>query len=163
MDFLELLKRLHANDVEFVVVGGYASMLLGSDMLTQDLDICIRLGQENQGKLFDAIEDLGPRHRMQPSALALTRETATSCTIQNLYLETSLGILDCLGGITGLGEYKEVLPLSRPLDLGGFKVRSLWFDGLIRAKEALGREKDKQAVLKLKAIQENLAEQGGGR
>lgn len=46
MDFLTLLKRLNHNHVEYVVVGGYASMMLGSDLLTQDLDVCVRLGDE---------------------------------------------------------------------------------------------------------------------
>ena len=49
MDFLELLKRLNANDVEYVAVGGYTSLLLG---------------QGNQRKLFDAFEYLASRHRM---------------------------------------------------------------------------------------------------
>jgi len=37
MDFLKLLKQLNSHKVEFVVAGGYASILLGSDMNGTDL------------------------------------------------------------------------------------------------------------------------------
>ena len=91
MDFLALLRRLADRGVEFVIVGGYASTILGSDLLTQDLEICIRLGPGNLDRLYDAIEDLHPRYRMHPGKPALTRDAATADAIKNLYLLTDVG------------------------------------------------------------------------
>lgn len=156
MDFLGLLKRLHASQAEFVVVGGYASMMLGSDMLTQDLDICIRLGSENLSRVFDAVEDLEPRYRMHPDQPVVTRKMATAPALKNLYLSTQLGPLDCLGSIKGLGDFGEVVKFARPIALEFGEIFSLYFDGLIRAKYAMNREKDRQTIIKLKAIQEML-------
>ena len=87
MDFQTLLKRFHDRGVEFVVIGGYASMLLGSDILTQDLDVCVRLGKQNLNRIYDAIEDLNPRNRMHPDKLRISRETATSDSIKILYFD----------------------------------------------------------------------------
>lgn len=158
MDFLTLLRRFHEREVEFVIVGGYASMMLGCDLLTQDLDLCVRLGGTNLGRLYDAIEDLHPRYRMHPARPALSRETATADSIKNLYLLTDLGMVDCLGSIAGIGDFEAVLRCSREIDLDFGKVRLLDFDGLIRSKEALHREKDIPAIRRLKAIRERLGE-----
>jgi len=57
MDFLKLLKQLNSHKVEFVVAGGYASMLLGSDILTQDLDICVNQCPENWKKIYKSLID----------------------------------------------------------------------------------------------------------
>lgn len=158
MDFLTLLKRFHEHRVEFVIVGGYASMILGSDLLTQDLDVCVRLGERNLNRIYDAIEDLHPRYRMHPDKPALSRETATAASIKNLYLLTDLGAVDCLGTILGLGDYDAVLGHSRQIKLDFGVINTLDFDGLIQAKSALNREKDRLTIQKLKAIREKLGE-----
>lgn len=156
MDFPGLLQRLVEHEVAFVVVGGYASMILGSDLLTQDLDVCIRLDDRNLHRLYDGIADLHPCNRMHPDRPPVTRAVATSPQTRNLYLSTDLGPLDCLGSILGLGEYPAVEQLSQKIDLPFGKVRILGIDGLIAAKEALGREKDRLGLLKLRAIRERL-------
>ncbi len=156
MDFLALLKRLADHRVEFVIVGGYASTILGSDLLTQDLDVCVSLSPDNLNRLYDAVEDLHPRYRMHPAKPALTREMATVDGIKNLYLLTDLGALDCLGTVLGLGDYDAVFAASREIKLRFGVIRTLDFDGLIRSKMALNREKDQLTIKKLKAIQERL-------
>ncbi len=156
MDFLTLLKRLHEREVEFVIVGGYASMILGSDLLTQDLDVCIELNERNLHRLYDAIEDLNPRYRMHPQKPPLSREAATASSIKNLYLLTDLGSLDCLGSVLGLGEYAEVLRDSLEIELEFGKVRSLNFDGLLKAKSQLNRQKDQETIARLTAIRDKL-------
>ncbi len=42
-DLIGLLKRLAAAEVDFVLVGGLAAVTHGSSLLTQDVDVCIRL------------------------------------------------------------------------------------------------------------------------
>lgn len=42
-DLQQLLLRLVDSGVEFVLVGGYATMLHGSSLLTRDLDVCMAL------------------------------------------------------------------------------------------------------------------------
>ena len=156
MDFLKLLQRLTTYKVEYVVVGGYASMLLGSDMLTQDLDVCVRLGSENLGKVYDALEPYEPRYRMHPKRPLITREMLTESSIKNAYFSTTVGSIDCLGNVLGLGDFQEVAKYARDLKLDFGVVRTLDFEGMIRAKEAMSREKDALTVAKLKAIQERM-------
>lgn len=158
MDFLALLKRLHDHQVEFVIVGGYASVILGSDLLTQDLDICVSLAPENMNRLYDAVEDLNPRNRMHPKKRIILRDQAVTESVNTLYLLTDLGPLDCLGSVLGLGDYAQVITLARNIQLEFGSIQTLDFDGMIRAKKELGREKDRLTVKKLEAIREKLDE-----
>ena len=40
---LELLKRLSENQVEFVLIGGLAAVLHGSQTITRDIDVCLEI------------------------------------------------------------------------------------------------------------------------
>ena len=84
--------------------------------------------------------------------LRLTPQTAAE--FRNLYLETDWGQLDCLGEILGVGSYDQVLTQSVAIQLPGGPCRILAIDTLIRAKQAMGRDKDRETILQLRAIQE---------
>jgi hypothetical protein len=153
-DLEGLLDRLIHHGVEFVVVGGFAAVAHGVTLLTQDIDICCRFVPDNLMRLQDALADLEPVHRMPSSRppLRLTRETAPES--RNLYLDTGWGQLDCLGDVLGVGDYDRVLAESISVRLSAGPCRILSVDALIRAKEAMGRERDRQAVVQLRAIRE---------
>lgn len=68
---------------------------------------------------------------------------------KNIYLDTSAGVLDCLGDIKGLGDYAECSGRSLEVDLGGFSIRVLTREALIEAKKAMGRPKDLLTVSQL--------------
>jgi hypothetical protein len=127
-DLESLLNRLIQGDVEFVIVGGFAAVAHGVSLPTQDIDVCCQFTPENLLKLQAAIADLHPVHRMVPSRPPL----------QNLYLDTDWGQLDCLGEILGLGAYEAVAARSISVELSGGRCRILTIDALIRAKEATG-------------------------
>jgi len=136
------------------VVGGFAAVAHGVTLLTQDIDVCCPFTPDNLMRLQAALADLHPVHRMPPGRppLRLTRETATE--FGNLYLDTDGGQIDCLGEITGVGDYARVRAQSIEIQLAGGPCRVLSIDALIMAKQAMGREKDRETILQLRAIQE---------
>ncbi len=151
-----LLERLIRHQVDFVVVGGYAAVAHGSTLVTMDVDVCCDFTVENLLKLQDAICDLRPVHRMTPKRLPLAL-TARSCKgLKNLYLDTDEGQLDCLGAVLGIGDFPEVKRRSVEIELPFGRCLLLSLDALIEAKEAMGRPRDKESVLQLKAIRERL-------
>ena len=151
-----LLQRLVEHKVEFVIIGGVCGVLHGLSLVTLDLDICCSFDRENLRRLEAAVHDLNPRHRLatQKPPLKLTDELCDR--LQNLYLQTDLGILDCLGSVAGIGGYQEVVNQSVPQALSIGVVRILSLDALITAKTAAGRRKDLDAVTLLKSIKEKL-------
>jgi hypothetical protein len=147
----ELTRRLIAIEVEFVLVGGFAAVAHGVTLVTRDVDICCRFSEDNLMRIQKAFADLHPVHRSRPDLpLQLTPEQCAS--LKNLYLKTDLGVVDCLSGVLGLGNFDDVLKNSVEVDLPVGKCRILDIDALIRAKEAMGRDHDKITVKHLKEI-----------
>ena len=149
-----LLLRLKEHGVEFVVIGGVCGVFHGTALLTYDLDICCRLGRENLRRIERAVKDLHPRHRLAANKLPLELTDDLCDRLKNVYLDTDLGKLDCLGDVAGLGNYEEVLQhsITHKTAYGDFQILDI--DALIAAKEAAGRDKDLYAVRLLRGIKE---------
>jgi hypothetical protein len=147
-----LLQRLKEQRVEFVVIGGVCGVLHGAALATFDLDICCRFDRNNLRRIEVAVKDLHPRHRLTANKLPLELTDELCDSLKNLYLQTDLGMLDCLGEVTGLGNYEQVLhhAIIHKMSYGEFHILSL--DALIASKEAAGREKDLFAARLLRAI-----------
>ena len=154
--FLELIERLNEDGVKFVLVGGFAGVVHGCTYVTQAIDICCDFSADNLLSIQKALKDLHPVHRMTPRRLKL-KLTADNCArIKNLYLDTDIGQVDCLASIQGLGNYEDIEHKSEIRSLGGgLKIRVLTIDALIKARSAMNRPRDKEAVLQLEAIKKN--------
>ncbi len=152
----DLVWRLQSGGVEFVLVGGFGVITHGSALMTRDVDVACRMEPDNLQRLFVSLESLRPVHRMTPQRVPFTREQAEQGGLNNLYLSTDWGQLDCLGEIKGIGGYAECFARSEALDLDGCEIRVLTLDALIEAKRAMGRPRDLHAVLELEAIRERL-------
>lgn len=156
-DLESLLDRLQGSGFEFVVVGGFAAMAHGSTLMTQDLDVCCAFEPENLARLANALRGIRPAHRMTPSRRAVDLDGLPTAGLKNLYLETSLGQLDCLSEMSTLGTYAVVSGLADTITIRGGTCRILGIDALIRSKEALGRPRDLSAAIELRAIRERRA------
>lgn len=150
----QLLQRLCDADVEFVVVGGFAALIHGSTLVTRDLDVCAVLSHEDVAKLRDALRDLNPTHRLTPQRLSFLTNPDSDIPVRNLYLETEIGTVDIFSSILGVGDFERVRAKSLELELFSRRCRVISLDDLIRAKEALGREKDLLAAKELRAIRD---------
>lgn len=152
-NLINLLQRLSENQVDFVIVGGFAAVFHGSTLVTQDIDVCCDFSAPNLMRLWKAIKDLHPVHRLSPKRIPLQMTPAFCTGLKNLYLETDMGVLDCLGSILGLGDFETVKKHSMEIKApGGQTFRVLTIDALILAKKAMDRPKDKETVIQLQAI-----------
>lgn len=158
-DLQGLLTHLIRAKVKFIIIGGYAAMAHGSSLLTRDVDICCEMSRENLFRLQCALGSINPVHRMgsERIPLSITEENAEG--INNLYLQTDLGQLDCLGHVQGVGDYNEMIKgtIEVKLDCGPCRIADL--ETLIRTKKSLNRDKDKEALLQLRAIRKRLREE----
>jgi hypothetical protein len=151
-----LLSRLQAQQVEFVIIGGFCAIMHGVSLVTRDLEVCCRFTPANLRRIEAAVKDLHPFHRLAANKLPLELTDELCGRLKNLYLQTDLGKLDCLGEIKGVGGYEDALGRSVFFKLSYGKFRILNVDTLIAAKEAVGREHDLAAVKQLRAIKEKL-------
>ena len=154
-ELTRITKRLADHHVGFVVAGGLATILQGAALMTRDVDVACDMSPENLFRVWQALTELHPVHRMTPARPPFTREQAESGALKNLYLSTTLGQLDLLGEIKGIGAFAECRKNSEPILIGGTEIRVLTLDALILAKRAMGRPKDLYAVLELEVIRES--------
>ena len=154
-----LLSRLKEQNVEFVIIGGVCGVLHGASLVTLDLDICCRFNRENLRRIEAAVKDLNPRHRLTANKLPFELTDHLCDTLKNVYLNTDLGILDCLSEVIDIGGYEEALRRSIPHSLSYGEFRILNLDALIASKSAVGREKDLAAVKLFQAIKERRDQQ----
>jgi predicted nucleotidyltransferase len=152
---IAILRTLTEGGVEFIVVGGIAAVLDGTPVNTFDVDVVHSRDDDNIARLLPVLESLDAVFRIQPERRI--RPTTTHLAGPGrLNLVTRYGPLDVLGTIgSGLG-YRDLLPHSSKMDVGGgIHVRVLDLETLIALKEELGGEKDR-AVLPL--LRRTLAE-----
>lgn len=148
-----LLQVLLEHKIDFVLIGGFAGVVHGSTQVTRDLDICALVTPIQVEKLRTALKDLHPRHRMNPNFKpSFLTEPSDLESLKNIYLETDLGVLDVISEVTEVGDYEQVKKNSVEIDLFGQKCRVISIDALIKAKEKMGRPKDKMVVAELKAL-----------
>jgi predicted nucleotidyltransferase len=147
-----LLQRLADAGPEFVVIGGYAGVLHGSSYVTNDLDVCVVLTRENVARLRTALADLNPVHRLTRQKLSFLKFPPADQDLANVYLETDGGIVDVLGSVLGVGDYPCLRQHAIEIPLFGRRCWVMSLEDLIKAKEALGREKDLLTAKELRAI-----------
>jgi hypothetical protein len=83
-----ITERLACANVDFILCGGLAALLHGSALLTRDVDIVCPMDSENLGRIFEALAELNPCHRMTPQRLPFTLDQARAGALKNLYLAT---------------------------------------------------------------------------
>ena len=155
-DLNYLLKSLLDHEVEFILIGGFASVIHGSNHVTQDLDICAVISNDQIEKIRNALKNLNPIHRMNLKAdLSFNDRPALDEDIQNIYLQTDAGVLDILSSVTGVGDFNELKKNAIQVPLFGKKCLVISIDDLIKCKKSMTRPKDKivlDELLKIKKM-----------
>lgn len=155
----EILKRLHDANVEFSLIGGFASRHYGVTLVTEDVDVCARFTPENLRRIESAFKELHPRHRLTANKLPFELTDELCQVLKNIYLKTDLGVLDCLSQVAGIGDFEAVLQKSELMEFPFGRCHVLKIEALIQAKQAVGRPQDIMAVHQLQAIKEKYEQQ----
>jgi hypothetical protein len=168
IDAVTVVKLLVEHGVQFVLVGGQAMRAQGSAHVTDDLDICYQRSPANLAALVAALSPIHPYLRGAPPGLPFRVDVPTLQAGLNFTLTTDSGDIDLLGEVSGIGGYDQVRKQSEERPLFGSTLRVLSVEGLIAAKKAAGRGKDKLHLLELEelkklldAAREEPAEGGG--
>jgi len=132
--------------------------LQGSAYTTNDIDIVYARDRDNVRRLIAAIGPLQPQLRLphQDEELPFILDERTILNGGNFTLSTRLGAVDLLATISGIGGYRSVVALADQLSLfqGKRTTAVLSLEGLIQAKRAAGRVKDKLVLPELESMLE---------
>ncbi|MFC6646088.1 DUF6036 family nucleotidyltransferase [Granulicella cerasi] len=143
-DQRDLLRALNAHHAEYLVVGGHASIAYGVARLTGDMDVWIRMSEENSLRVFKALADFGAPLQGLSSADFNTTETD--------YFQFGIipARIDVLQGIDGVSfESAWQRRIYRTIE-DGLDAPYLSLEDLLSNKSAVGRPKDLADIAELR-------------
>jgi hypothetical protein len=150
-----ILEVLAAHHVDYVMIGGLAAAVHGSDLVTGDLDITPATGAANLARLSHALDELDARIRTDdvPNGLPFAHDATSLArgTVWNLV--TSAGDLDLAMTPSGTQGYDDLKRDAITIEILGVATRVAALADIIRSKEAAGREKDRAALPMLRRLQ----------
>lgn len=150
--FEAILAALVAHGIRFVVVGGVAGTVHGSARFTNDIDLCYDGAQDNVARLVALLAEWNAYLRGVEPGLPFVLDERTLRTSPILTLTTSMGAIDLLDHVPGVGDYAASLAASEAVRIGNTEFRALTLDALIASKRAVRRKKDVERLIELEAI-----------
>lgn len=152
-----ILEVLARHEVQCVVIGGYAAVLAGIDIVTRDVDITPATDQANLQRLTDALDELHAAIRTRPGEppVPLPADPRLLARIEILNLTTDAGDLDITSRPDGTDGYEDLTQaaIRQPVG-GGLHLAIASLKDIIRSKTAAGRAKDLATLPQLRAALE---------
>lgn len=133
-DFKECVASLIANDVAFMIVGGYAVSAHGRPRYTGDIDFFIRKSSENAQKIVSVLHEFfGPLPEIKEENF-LDEKRMSQFGVEPLRI-------DFLVEISGV-DFDEAYERREIIDYSGLPVPFISLPDLLVNKKASGRPKD---------------------
>lgn len=133
-DFKEFLKLLNENNVEYLLIGGYAVGYYGYPRPTGDMDIWIRTEEINAEKTIKALNEFGFFSSELTKELFLKEKQIVRMGIPPFRLEVS----NFIDGV----EFDECFAEKENVELDGIEINLISLRHLKINKKASGRHKD---------------------
>ncbi len=141
--FDELLRRLVAADVRFVLVGGLAVNAWGVVRGTKDVDVVPDPEPENLRRLAEVAVDAGgyvqSAEMLAGSVQSIVGLLASG---ERALISTRLGPLDVVQGLDGVPDYSALHSSAIDVELLGVTVAVCSLEDLRLMKQAAGRARD---------------------
>lgn len=145
-DFRDFLSALNNNQVEYLLVGGYAVILHGYPRATGDMDIWVNRTKENYQKLTKAFLEF----RMP--MFDMTEDRFLNHTEIDVFRfgrkPVAIDIMTKMGNLN----FNECIPFATEYTDDGLIIKVVHYNHLIQAKKASGRYKDLNDIENLPAI-----------
>lgn len=146
-EFQELLSTLVKHHVEFMLIGGYAVIHYGYERTTGDMDIWLKVGNNNKEKLANALVDFG----ISSEDVAALREMDFSNPLPVFCIGQKPRSIDFITLLSNLA-FEEAAKDVNYFSLQGKQIPVIHYNHLILSKRTSGRTKDKADIEELERI-----------
>ena len=133
-DFSEFLKLLNANEVEYLLVGGFAVALHGYPRATADMDVWVARRKKNAQRIVRALQEFGFGSVELTPELFVEEERIVRMGIPPMRIE----LLTSIDGV----EFDECARRAVVQIVDGEAIKVIGLDDLKVNKRASGRSKD---------------------
>ena len=140
-DFKEFLKLLEENEVEYLLVGGYAVGYHGYPRPTGDIDFWISNRPENAERVVSVLREFGFASQKLSASLFTQEKSIVRMGVAPFKLE----VITFIDGVNFDDCYKRQIETN----IDGCKVKVIGLDDLLANKNASGRPKDINDILEL--------------
>lgn len=149
-----LVEVLARHAVEYVLIGGFATVQHGSPFLTQDLDITPAKSAGNLARLSAALDDLNAlvRTSAEPDGLPFAHDGSSLGDALVWNLSTDFGDLDISFVPDGTSGFDDLRRDADIIEIHGIEVRVASLADVIRSKQAANRPKDQRVLPTLREI-----------
>lgn len=142
-DFVDFLRALNQNEVDYVLVGGYSVILHGYSRTTGDMDIVVRATLQNYIKLVNAFRQFGM------PVFDMTEEKFLNNIDTDVFTfgrqPVAIDIMTAIKGAT----FEALFLNAVMIEVDDLPVRTIHINQLIEVKKASGRYKDLDDIEKL--------------
>ena len=142
-DFKDFVKFLNSNDVEYLLIGGWAVSIYGNPRLTEDIDFLISSKDENIKNLEKALEEFG--------APPIDIEGFKKDKDSFIRMGVSPIQIDVLKKASGI-IMEECYKRKNILTIDNIKINMISINDLIINKRAAGRDQDITDANKLEKL-----------
>lgn len=133
-DFKEFLKSFNSNGVEYLLIGGYAVGIHGHIRATNDLDIWVKVSQENATRIERALRQFGFATAALTLELFLVRNNVVRMGVPPIRIE----VLTSISGV----EFEACYAEKEMVQIEEIVVPVISLARLRENKAASGRAKD---------------------
>ena len=158
--YLPLFKALNDANVQYIIVGGIATILHGYVRATADVDLVVDLQVDEASKVISVLTAEGFKPKIPVQAMDFADEKKREQWINEKGMQVfSMYHPDRIGMTVDLFvhqpiPYQDMYQRSVVMDLDGVKVRVCSIDDLITMKQQAGRHKDLADIEQLTKIKE---------
>lgn len=145
-DFKELLESLNANNVRYLLIGGYAVGIYGYSRSTNDIDIFVSDKRENVLRLLKALADFGFTDPTLSEDVLSEERSMIEMGIEPMKVQ----ILNFADGLN----FEDCYARKNPVTIEDIIVDTVSKDDLVKNKTATGRHKDLADVERLAKLGE---------
>jgi predicted nucleotidyltransferase len=142
-EYLNLVRLLNEEGVEYVVLGGHAVIAHGYYRTTGDIDIFVNSTEENAIKIVYALERFGYTN----GEFEVTDFTLVPNYLSFSRYDAWIDLMTFTVGVT----FEECYINRLELDIYGTMVKFINLPELIKNKQALARPQDKRDIENLKS------------
>ncbi len=155
-----ILQALWTCEVAYVVIGGVAVALWGIPRTTVDLDLMVRLEEENLERLWQCLERLGLRPRQPVSLQDVKHPRSRTRLVQEKGMrvltfenpEDPLEVVDVL--MEEPVPFEDVYARRKVFQVGSFGIPVASIQDLVALKARAGRPVDRADIEALRMIEE---------
>lgn len=164
-DPVAICRILNEYGVRYVVLGGFAAVIHGSPIPTEDIDVIPSRDIENLGRLADALTKMNAAIRTSDGPVHTRIDASFIANMPNmLNLVTEYGDVDLVFNPAGrLSNFEQWYQSADSAQLEpGLVVAVAALDDIIASKSAANRLKDQKSLPYLESLRDELRRQAEG-